>query len=480
MAKRYSVTPTKRIGKQSYSASFRDATGKRVTRGLGTQNKDAADTTCLWLRRLWTDKVRSQADVPPGCPIGARDLYFGVQRAPPVAPETVSSEELRRMPAATRRHVIEIASELHQAREALARQAAQIKALEEARAAEAGQHQALARSILAQAASAGARSPALDEALGEFERHLEATTTPGYRRDVMSLAKDFAGSLPAGCKTLADVSVEQIAKFLDARAVASKPAQPLTRYARYRIKLGRLINWAAQRWGYPSQMSGVRSLSATQVGRERAEIHWHELAEIEAVIRGLDTYWQALVGTLAYAGLQLAEVCWLRREDLIWGPDRKTAQLRVATVIEGAGEREARHYLKSSHRRRMVSVHPRLLLPRLKAHAEGLLEYGLYLFPMPLDRERRSRQRTPGSAERWRVDSLSAVLRGHPGGKRRAPSQGILPAGMNAKSLRRTFGSLLIRSGATEAQVAAAMGNTPSVVRAHYARILGCEVDVDF
>jgi hypothetical protein len=51
---------------------------------------------------------------------------------------------------------------------------------------------------------------------------------------------------------------------------------------------------------------------------------------------------------------------------------------------------------------------------------------------------------------------------------------------MNAKSLRRTFGSLLIRSGATEAQVAAAMGNTPSVVRAHYARILGGEVDVDF
>jgi hypothetical protein len=479
MAKRYSVTPTKRLGKQSYSTSFRDATGKRVTRGLGTQNKDAADTTCIWLRRLWTDKVRSQADVPPGCPIAARDLYFGVQRAPPASPAPVSTEELRRMPVAARSHVIQIAGELHQAREELARQAAQIKALEEVCATETGKHQALARSILGQAASAGARSPALEEALVEFERHLAATTTPGYRRDVMSLATDFTASLPEKCKTLADVSVEQIAAFLDAKAVASHPAQPLTRYTRYRIKLGRLINWAAQRWGYPSQMSGVRSLSATQVGRERTEIHWHELAEIEALIQSLDTYWQALVGTLAYAGLQLAEMCWLRHEDLIWGPDRKTAQLRIATVIEGAGS-EARHFLKSSHRRRMVTVHPRLLLPRLKAHSERMPEGGLYLFPMPADRARRRRRLTPGSADRWCVHSLSVILRGHQGGKHRAPSKGILPAGMNAKSLRRTFGSLLIRSGATEAQVAAAMGNTPSVVRAHYARILGREVDVDF
>jgi len=57
---------------------------------------------------------------------------------------------------------------------------------------------------------------------------------------------------------------------------------------------------------------------------------------------------------------------------------------------------------------------------------------------------------------------------------------GLLPRGMTAKSLRRTFGSLLLRSGKTTAEVAAAMGNTEDVVREHYARILGCEVDVDF
>lgn len=481
--RRYSVTPVKRPGKTSYSATFRDATGNRVTRGLGTANQDAAETLCLWLRRLYTDRVRAIDDVPPECPRHARDLYFGIQHVPrqtndPAFPPS----DLHRLSSAGRSHLAQLAGALSQARERIAAQEAQITAMEETLATEQGQHRALARSVLAQAASAGARSPHLAEALAEFEQHLAATTTPGYRRDVMALARDFASSLPANGKTMADVTVEQIARFLDARAVVGAPAQPLTRYTRYRIKLGRLINWAAQRWGYPSQMSGVKSLSATQVGRERGEIHWHELAEVEAVIRGLDTYWAALVASLAYAGLQLAEVGWLRREDLIWGPEQKTAQLRVATVIEDAGglEPSARHYLKSSHRRRMVTAHPRLLLPRLKDHAEGLPDGGLYLFPMPADRERRRRRQTPGSADRWRVDSLSAALRGHPGGKSRAPSRGILPAGMNAKSLRRTFGSLLLRSGKTESEVAAAMGNTPSVVRAHYARILGGEVDVDF
>jgi hypothetical protein len=87
------------------------------------------------------------------------------------------------------------------------------------------------------------------------------------------------------------------------------------------------------------------------------------------------------------------------------------------------------------------------------------------------------------TSELWLEDSLSKALRGHAGGKdkrKRPPTPGLLPKGMNAKSLRRTFGSLLFRSGKSTAEVAAAMGNTEQVVRENYARILGCEVDVDF
>ena len=75
---------------------------------------------------------------------------------------------------------------------------------------------------------------------------------------------------------------------------------------------------------------------------------------------------------------------------------------------------------------------------------------------------------------------MSTILRGHTGAPTRAATPGLLPKGMNAKSLRRTFGSLLLRAGKSTAEVAAAMGNTEEIVRRHYARLLGSEVDVDF
>jgi integrase len=46
-------------------------------------------------------------------------------------------------------------------------------------------------------------------------------------------------------------------------------------------------------------------------------------------------------------------------------------------------------------------------------------------------------------------------------------------------SLRRTFGSFLLRSGASVHEVSAAMGNSAEVVEEHYARILGSEVLVN-
>lgn len=476
--KKYSVKPIVRPGRQSYSATFRDASGNRITRGLQTKNHSLAEITCIWLQRLWTDKVRQPNDAPPDCPHLARDLYFGrpmktrkASEAKPFPPD-----DLCRMSPEAKAYLAQLCGELNQKSELILVQQAEIKTLKESLSAEEARHHALARTVLAQAVSAGERSPAIQEALSDFEKHLEATVTPGYRKTVMGLCRDFTATLPENCRSLADVTVEQICRFLDAKSIASQPSQPLTRYTRYRIKLGRLINWAAQRWGYPSQMTGVRALTNTVVDRERNEIHWHDLADVEAVLCTLDAYWAALVATLAYSGLQLAELVWMRRADLLWGPEQASAQLRVATVVETA---DAKHFLKSSHRRRTIAVHSRLLLPRLREHLMRQPD-GEYLFPMPPDRARRRRRQTPGSPDRWRVEGLSSTLRGHHGGKRHRPTPGILPAGMTAQSLRRTFGSLMIRAGATEAQVAAAMGNTPDVVRQHYARILGCEVDVDF
>lgn len=58
--------------------------------------------------------------------------------------------------------------------------------------------------------------------------------------------------------------------------------------------------------------------------------------------------------------------------------------------------------------------------------------------------------------------------------------KGPLPKHITCLTLRRTFGSLLLRSGKTYTEIAAAMGNTPEVARKHYAKLEGCEVEIDF
>ena len=63
---------------------------------------------------------------------------------------------------------------------------------------------------------------------------------------------------------------------------------------------------------------------------------------------------------------------------------------------------------------------------------------------------------------------------------RKKAIKGIFPKDIDCLLLRRTFGSLLIRSGHSTAEVAAAMGNTERIVRKHYARLLGKEIDIDF
>ena len=226
-------------------------------------------------------------------------------------------------------------------------------------------------------------------------------------------------------------------------------------------------------------MLQVPAVKKGEIRRERGDIVWHSLEEVEAVLAALpDDYWRALVATLAYAGLQLAELIWLRVADV----DLDGANQIWVTTVADPDDAKIRHLLKTDHRRRAVNIHTKHLGPRLKTFKDAGLCGQHFFFAMPGAMETRGRK-SGGAGERWLESTLSTVLRGHKGGKdqkRRKAKAGLLPAGMNAKSLRRTFGSLLLRSGKSYAEVAAAMGNTADVVAEHYARLKSHETKIDF
>ncbi|MEN9358787.1 MAG: Phage integrase family [Verrucomicrobiota bacterium] len=265
---------------------------------------------------------------------------------------------------------------------------------------------------------------------------------------------------------IASITPGQIASFIADEAAAYKG--DASRAQKTRALTSRFYTWAAITYGI------VRPMDQVPTSRNTAQhdIQWHSLEDVERVLAGLDVYWRALVGTLAYAGLSAHELRGLQSKDLIEVKGRRF--LRVTPSEERS--------LKTHKRRRNVAISKRLE-PLLDAHikamekkkeaakalanedakaeteAEPTKEEPQYLFPSIAER---------GKTEIWHPDGLTRHLGEH------------LPEGMNALSLRRTFGSLLIRSGKSAEEVAAAMGNSAAMVHTHYGRILGGEVDIDF
>ena len=492
MPRAYRVTPILRPGRSFYIASFRCASGKQVTRGLGTADLGFARSIAAGLERLWTTRAPSPSQAPGDIPAECLRLYFGqkLELAQPTTVPHSAAAQFAAMPEELARFVASLPTEKRiEAATLLAhyfgagndshilrheRDQARA-ALEAERAA----HQDLRASIIGRAARSAAEVPALPKAVELFERHIRSETTRDNAVCVLSVLNRFTKSLPADVKKPVDIRPAHIGAWLDSEAGQEK----VTRRAHLRRRLARFVNWAARTWEYPSPMPQVPSVKKDALDRQRGGIKWHDLAEVERAVKAApDAYWKALVATLGYAGLQLAELAWLRTSDL--QQKGKTWELWIDTV-EDAEDSTAVHKLKTGHRRRAVKVHPRYLLPLLKAHLKASTAGHSYLFPMPetvngTTIRRRQRKVERGARERWIVRVLSKYLVGDKGCEHRKGRAGILPKGMTPRSLRRTFGSLLLRSGKTTAEVAAAMGNTESVVRTHYARILGAEVSVNF
>lgn len=248
------------------------------------------------------------------------------------------------------------------------------------------------------------------------------------------------------------ITTSQIADFIN-RQVAEKDLKPKTAN-RYREIICRLFNWALaeKRIRVPN---GVNPASKVPRYAEPApEITFLTLQDITAQLDALkdDRQLQAMVATFIYAGLRREEALWLQMEDLDFSAAKHgLIRVRAKTVNE-------RSWQPKTKMNRAVPVSS-TLAGYLKQHTHPTSD-GSWIFPSP-------------KGKRWDPDTFSTRLR-----------EANARAGLSWSCLdfRHTFGSQLAMSGVSDFKIAKLMGNSPEIVRRHYAALVPSAMsdDVEF
>lgn len=440
--KRYAVTPRHR-GKQ-YHATFRNNDDERVSRSLGTSDEAEANAICNDLVQLYNGSTRYEDHHPK-----AFSLFFGRPLAVPMHPGKGRGDDTIR---ALTHEIQELRAENATLREEL---------------------RALQQSQMGRLLEAERRVPTLPDAFDEFASLRTQSGSERHNRQLIHTTKAFVESFDPTKKPTdiepSDVNqwlTDRVANYLARRDLDERSPKTATYRNNQRKLVATFVNWCAKTYGIESVMKSVPRPAAGTLRRERGEITWHSVDEVEAVLAKLDTYWAAVVATIAYAGLRRAELCYLRRQDLIESGDDGRLKLVVTSYSE--------HSVKTGKTRR-VDVDSELLAPRLRA----LLKIhdgsdALFFYP-PSERQTKNPDGT--KTARLMPDRLTKTLCGQVRtGEKSQP--GIVPKGMTAQRLRRTCGSILIRRGYSAEAIAAVLGNTADVVREHYASIMADEVEV--
>jgi len=289
--------------------------------------------------------------------------------------------------------------------------------------------------------------PNFKKVFDEYETAIQHLAGKGD--DHLSLLKGLGDYCELWSKKIGQIETKTIYKFLDfystnkkvmtaGEFILKQASNPPERWNRARRKLHRFFKWLSVKYNIDNVVTRVE----TKKEKVKESIQWHSLEEVQEELKHHNEYWKAIIGMMCFAGLSAHEVRGLTKEDLT----------EKYISVHPTKDRQ----IKSGNRIRQVNIHKTHLAPLLKDYKPR--EDSKFLFPSSV-----------AGSEMWLGDTFSVHFR-----------KILKNKNINALSLRRTFGSLLIRSGKTTAEVAAAMGNTEIMVRKHYARLLGCEIDINF
>ncbi len=267
-----------------------------------------------------------------------------------------------------------------------------------------------------------------------YEGHLRSRKTKKSLQNDLSYLRGFLKS--HGFRFLDEISTRHINAFLARRGNEDRVA-PRT-LNRTREVLHTMCAFALDQ-GYLETNPVTKIKRFREPEPEIVFLSSKEIVELLDVLSG--DILQPLVATLIFAGLRRGEVCWLTWEDVELGRDPPMLHIRGKTM-------NGMFWQPKTKKSRRIPISSRLrpFLRNLHRNANGVP----WVHPSP-------------KGFRWDEDNLTERFR-------RTMKRHGLP--WRIMDLRHTFASQLAANNVPFEKIALLMGNSPEIVRKHYARLI--------
>jgi len=283
---------------------------------------------------------------------------------------------------------------------------------------------------------------------------------PEYIKDVVIAVDKFVRQF-GPTMNVADVDEHKVSEWL--QLYRSPKGTPISERRRKFLRTV-VLKFLSTITNRSFDREAVAKVTSHSIRREQKEIIWLERLDAERLVKTMyalnGDYWGDL------ARIQLDQG-WRPEELIMLRTDLASDRTITLDVVEGEAP-------KTGKRSIQVPISARVAVRRRMTAGTAVL------FPRVGLTEKARKPKLPRSGplhrEMWYPRSFDKVYLSL---LREASTSSGISATIDCRTLRRTFGSLQLRGGKKEHEVAALMGDLVDTVRRHYARILAEEVSTE-
>lgn len=266
-----------------------------------------------------------------------------------------------------------------------------------------------------------------------------------------------------------DIAEQDVSRYV--QSYRQIDGRPISEERRREIRL-QVCTFLETATNFMFSRKAVVKVSAHKVAREKKPIVWLEGEEVTALLKQVyadhGDYWGDLATMQAYMGFRPSELLLLQTAKVT-----KEAVELEPIMDESTGVSHA----KTGARAVKIPNEVARIIDRRVRASQGPFLFGALRRVSKGSGQPSPRRdgRTGLLAAAWNEDvffkQYTALLRA-------AATKAKIKKPIDGRTLRRTFGSIAIRSGYSVEEVARVMGDRASTIRKHYARIEAREVDI--